>query len=126
MSEDGRPATPQKPRRRARGSVPALVWDPGLQPERTRLAWQRTSLGLLSASLIVARFVGQHAIGTGIGIAALACLLAGGIGILSTRRYHSVHQRLDNKRPLQGGVVNLLLTLAFLVVAVGAIIYVLI
>lgn len=99
------------------------VWDAGLQPERTRLAWQRTALSLLAAGLVVARFVGHHHLTLGVLIAAVACLIAGGVGILSTRRYGSLTRRLEDESPLQGGAVNLLLTLAFLVVGIGAALY---
>lgn len=99
------------------------VWDTGLQPERTRLAWQRTALALLATGLVVARFVGHHHVALGVVIAAAACVLAGAIGILSTRRYDSLTRRLEAERPLPGGVVNLLTTLTFLVVGVGATLY---
>lgn len=100
------------------------VWDAGLQPERTRLAWQRTALALLSAGLVVARLVGHHHVAAGAALAAAACLLAASIGLLSTQRYASANRRLEAERPLQGGAVNLLTTLTFLVVGVGAAIYV--
>lgn len=102
------------------------VWDAGLQPERTRLAWQRTALALLTAGLVVARLVGHHHIATGIAIAAAACVLAASVGIVSTRRYKSANRRLEEERPLPGAAVNLLTTLTFLVVGVGAAIYVLV
>lgn len=96
------------------------VWDPGLQPERTRLAWQRTSLALLTASLVVARIVGHHALIPGVVVAAGACVLAGLIGVLSTKRYDRAQVRLQAERPLPGGVVNLLMTGSLLLIGVGA------
>lgn len=34
--------------------------DPGLQPERTTLAWQRTAISFLAASLLFLRWATQH------------------------------------------------------------------
>lgn len=107
-------------------STSSAVWDSGLQPERTRLAWQRTALALLSAGLIVARIVGHHHLTAGVAIAASATVLAGVTGVLSTRRYRRANLRLHAEHPLPGGVINLLMTLAFLVVAVGALVFVLV
>lgn len=102
------------------------VWDSGLQPERTRLAWQRTSLALISAGLIVARIVGHHDPGSGIAIAAAVTILAGATGVLSTQRYRRNNRRLSAEQPLPGGVVNLLMTGAFLVIAFGGLVFVLV
>ncbi|WP_432559960.1 YidH family protein [Granulicoccus sp. GXG6511] len=111
---------------RGEDGADASVWDVGLQPERTRLAWQRTSLALLTAGLVVARFVGHHHATIGVAAAAAAAFLAGATGVASTRRYRNANRRLDLDRPLQGGLVPLLMTLAFLVVGIGAAIYVLV
>lgn len=105
---------------------PGSVWDSGLQPERTRLAWQRTALALLTAALVVARVVGHHNVPAGIAVAAAACVLAGGIGVLTTRRYLGANRRLSSDRPLQGALIHLLLTGVLVVIGVGALIYVLV
>ena len=51
------------------------VWDAGLQPERTRLSWQRTALSAAACSLIIARLVGHASpfAGIAVAIAAIAC-----------------------------------------------------
>lgn len=51
------------------------VWDAGLQPERTRLSWQRTALSAAACSLIIARLVGQASpiLGIAVAVAAIAC-----------------------------------------------------
>jgi uncharacterized membrane protein YidH (DUF202 family) len=99
------------------------VWDAGLQPERTNLAWQRTTMALLSAGLIVARLVGHHQVIGGIVIAATSVLLAAGIGLLGSRGYAGVQHNLRARVPLGHGPINLLLLWSFLVVGIGAMAY---
>lgn len=69
-------------------------FDPGLQPERTALAWRRTCLALLAGSLVAARilpeFFGPWSALLGVvGAAAAAALLAA-----VHRRYSSHHRAL--------------------------------
>lgn len=51
-----------------------MVRDPGLQPERTALAWSRTALAMLVNALILLRagIVGGQAVLAGIGLLLLA------------------------------------------------------
>lgn len=53
---------------------PPVREDPGLQPERTSLAWQRTALSFVAASLLFLRWAAQHGpiVGVVVGLAVLA------------------------------------------------------
>lgn len=89
-------------------------FDPGLQPERTELAWQRTSLALIGVSLgaikIAWTFLGPWSL--------LCCGLVAVSGVVlmwaSRHRYERVHQWLiahDGRPPrLEDGRLPLLTT----------------
>ena len=69
-------------------------WDPGLQPERTALAWRRTGLALTVGSLIGLRvlppLLGPAAfVLAGLGVVASLVVLAA-----AHRRYRRVHRLL--------------------------------
>ncbi|HIT76832.1 MAG TPA: DUF202 domain-containing protein [Candidatus Avipropionibacterium avicola] len=66
------------------------IWDHGLQPERTKLAWQRTALSATACSLVVARMVGQTHPVVGIVVAAVAILCGAGIARTARRRHWRV------------------------------------
>lgn len=61
--------------------------DPGLQPERTDLAWRRTALTLVTAACIFLRWMPLHGWFTGTLVAA-SLLAALGIVATQRRRYH--------------------------------------
>jgi uncharacterized membrane protein YidH (DUF202 family) len=90
----------------------ARPFDPGLQPERTALAWRRTALALVAGSLL-----GLRALPTLLGSAGLVMAAAGvilALAVLATahRRYRRVHRILtagpadpDRPVPLPGGAL---------------------
>lgn len=69
-------------------------FDPGLQPERVALSWQRTALSVAVGSLVYARII-SPTIGLWALLPALAgLLLAGLMGIKASRRYQHHHRTL--------------------------------
>ncbi len=92
-------------------------FDPGLQPERTRLAWQRTAASIAVGALVYARveadFLGPLSLLVGL----LGALLGLAIGHRSRARYRYTHLSLN------AGIVRLpdgLLPLAVAGVVFGA------
>jgi putative membrane protein len=87
------------------------LYDPGLQPERTALAWRRTTLAITVGALIALRLLpavlGHWAVIAGFSGLALAGLLW---ALAQRRAQHIQRALLDNDRPLPGGGLLLLLT----------------
>lgn len=87
-------------------------FDPGLQPERNALAWQRTALAIGVGSLIFGRILS-----TSLGLWALLPMLAGlamaaALGIQSHRRYSHHHRTLTSgKGAIADGRLNATLAL---------------
>lgn len=96
--------------------------DPGLQAERTLLAWQRTSLsvaagGALLLHLSVERF---GTFGAAVGVAALCVSVVAHLA--SVRRYRSVHRGLYGFGRVPGaGVACALVSLAVIALAAVAV-----
>ncbi|MEW2087520.1 DUF202 domain-containing protein [Streptomyces sp. NPDC005283] len=65
--------------------------DPGLQPERTRLAWRRTTLAFTVAAVLAARQAAGGDLGTA-GFMAVACSALVWLGFLRVahRRVHAL------------------------------------
>ncbi len=96
------------------------VWDRGMQPERTALAWRRASLAFAGASLLVARVLVPESTATALVVAALGAGIAIALLFLVERRYRSHHLRLTTaaeRAPLAGGALPL--GLAALTVGLG-------
>ncbi|GAA4895409.1 hypothetical protein GCM10025789_11090 [Tessaracoccus lubricantis] len=100
------------------------VFDPGLQPERTGLAWQRTCLALGIGALVYARIAATTVGGWAWALAGAGMLTALVLGFASRRRYRYTH------RSLTSGVVKLPdgalpAALALAILAGGAVVLVL-
>jgi uncharacterized membrane protein YidH (DUF202 family) len=100
-------------------------FDPGLQPERTLLAWRRTCLALAVASAVVVRFAGE-AIGVAaavLGIVGVATAAAG--YARASVRYRRAHEGLTSsgELPIDGLALGLV-ALTLLLIAGGAAVYV--
>lgn len=97
------------------------LFDPGLQPERTELAWRRTALALGAGSLVALRLLpvafGHPAWAFG-GLAGL--MLAAMLWISSRRRYRGVNLVLtsDGDRGMLPGA-SMIAILAVIAFAIG-------
>lgn len=97
------------------------LFDPGLQPERTELAWRRTALALGAGSLVALRLFpvafGHPAWAFG-GVAGL--VMAALLWFAARRRYRAVNEvlRRDGDRGELPGAI-LIASLAVIVLVIG-------
>ncbi len=100
-------------------------FDPGLQPERTMLAWQRTVLALGVASALVVRLTADDFGTLGVigGLAGIA--LSATAYAAATRRYDRTYRALATTGVLPSdGVATLLTSAAALLLGIAAAAYV--
>jgi uncharacterized membrane protein YidH (DUF202 family) len=102
--------------------VTTALFDPGLQPERTLLAWRRTSAAVAAAGAVVARaaahWVGDAAAWVALGGALVAALT----WVAATVRYRRLHRSLTRTgegHPEPAGPAVAALTLALVCLSVG-------
>ncbi|WP_232667443.1 DUF202 domain-containing protein [Pseudonocardia sp. TRM90224] len=95
------------------------LFDPGLQPERTWLAWRRTLLALAVGALVALRLL-PPVLGTpAFWMSLVGLLLCGALWVLAGRRAATGRRALlAGPLPLPGG--GLLFAVAALVTAAGA------
>jgi uncharacterized membrane protein YidH (DUF202 family) len=103
----------------------ARVYDAGLQPERTLLAWRRTCLSIAAGFVATIKYF-TDAIGLwAIVLGAVGLGLVGVAWLVSTLRYRRVHHGLVRHGMLaSGGTTPLLVAAAVAIGAVTALIVV--
>ena len=99
-------------------------WDPGLQNERTGLAWQRTMLAGLTCSLLVARLLASISILLSVMLGLVALLCTAGLGWLAIRRFRLNNLAIHREEALGDGRANGLLSMLVVMTALGALLYV--
>jgi uncharacterized membrane protein YidH (DUF202 family) len=98
------------------------LYDPGLQPERTLLAWRRTclalALGVAVATRLSLELVGVAALLLGL----LGLVLCGAAWVAAGRRYQRARRALshDGALPTAGGSIAAVALVAVLIAAAGA------
>lgn len=104
-------------------------FDPGLQPERTELAWRRTSLALGVGSLVAMRLL-PEAFGHGLWVlcGVVGVATAAAMWVAARRRYIRVNDALTgegDRAQLGDGKLPLMLSVLVTVAAVISVILVL-
>ncbi|MFT4295514.1 MAG: DUF202 domain-containing protein [Micropruina sp.] len=102
---------------------PDRIWDSGLQPERTSLAWQRVNLAGLGASLVSARLVVEAHPVIGYTLAALSAVIAGVVTVLHSRRLVRTISALFSGALLPDGRVHVLLVGLLVLIAAGGLVF---
>lgn len=97
------------------------LWDPGLQPERTALAWRRTAIAAAAAALVVLRVAIVHDAWPAAAGAFLALVIAGETIRQSSAAYARAAACLRSGLPLRPLADPRLLTGAVVVLAGSAI-----
>ncbi len=107
---------------------PDEVWDAGLQPERTGLAWQRAALAFLGLGLALPKLAWPALGAWAVPPAALVVAGAISLFLIAHRRYRATHDTLTRSRSLRNGgrlvltatVLSLLLALVAAVLVAAA------
>jgi uncharacterized membrane protein YidH (DUF202 family) len=100
-------------------------WDPGLQSERTALAWQRTLLSGLACSLVVARLLALVSWPAAVVAGIAAVVTTAALGVLARRRFRRNDDAVRDRRPLADAHAPLLLSVLVVLTALAAAVVVL-
>jgi putative membrane protein len=86
-------------------SAPAGLFDPGMQPERTALAWRRTAISMGAGALVALRIFAPAIGGWAIVSAVLAFVIAVVVFAAAELRYRRNHRALVADRDSDARVV---------------------
>lgn len=100
-------------------------WDAGLQPERTALAWLRTTLSFTVGGLVLVRLVGQQSTTAAVAVTAVLLPLAALLGVLARRQHRHTERSLRADSHLPGSAAPAVLTALSAVVGCAALFVVL-
>jgi uncharacterized membrane protein YidH (DUF202 family) len=106
--------------------VTARPWDPGVQNERTGLAWQRTMLAGLTCSLLVARLLAEISVVLAVLTGLVALLTTAALGWIAVSRFRSNSQALHAHRPIGDARPQALISVVVTVTAFGALVFALV
>lgn len=102
------------------------LFDPGLQPERTALAWRRAGLSLGAGSLLLTRVLAETAGALALLVGGLGVLAAVAVLVVAERRYRSQHRRLVNAAglpvALAAGALPFLVAVTTALLGIGALV----
>ena len=98
-------------------------WDPGLQNERTGLAWQRTMLAGLVCSLLISRLLAEVWLPLAVVTGLVALPGTAGLGWIAIRRFRCQGHALHAGRPIGDGRPPALISGVVALTAVGALIF---
>jgi uncharacterized membrane protein YidH (DUF202 family) len=101
-------------------------WDPGLQNERTGLAWQRTMLSGLTCSLLVARLLADVALIAAVFTGLLALLGTALLGGMAIRRFRAYSRALHAGEAIGDARPKLVITGMVSLTAIGAMLFALV
>lgn len=100
-------------------------WDPGLQSERTRLAWVRTASVLSTGGLAAAGLVARHGgVPAAVVLFLAAALLGASLLVRTGIRFRAVQLSLHGGTPLDPGPDALIALAGVLAVVAGGLCYV--
>ncbi|SCG37903.1 DUF202 domain-containing protein [Micromonospora coxensis] len=101
------------------------LWDAGAQPERTALAWSRTSLSTCGLLAVLIRVLAERHLLLAVGMAVAGAVSTTAVAVAAARRYRSAGRRAAAGVPLPGPALPVAGTVLTVLTGGGALFYVL-